>query len=127
MPGKAFGLHGGCPSGAHPWFERRSFIGAWLPYACLRTARPESYFHHRGGSLMVTIGIDAHKSSLAVALVDELGRELVTREFGNQPHAHRALYAWVVKAAPGERRFGVEGTGWVGRGIACFLLEQGEQ
>jgi transposase len=33
----------------------------------------------------------------------------------------------VIKAAPGERRFGVEGTGWVGRGIACFLLEQGEQ
>jgi hypothetical protein len=30
---------------------------------------------------MVTIGIDAHKSSLAVALIDELGRELAAREF----------------------------------------------
>jgi transposase len=75
---------------------------------------------------VVTIGIDAHKSSLAVSLVDELGRELAAREFANEPRAHRALHAWVVRLASGERRFGVEGTGWVGRGIACFLLEQGE-
>jgi transposase len=75
---------------------------------------------------MVTIGIDAHKSSLAVCLIDELGRELASRVFGNQPRAYRALHRWVVKMAPGERRFGVESTGWIGRGIACFLLEQGE-
>jgi transposase len=75
---------------------------------------------------MVTIGIDAHKSSLAVCLVDELGRELAAREFGNHPRAHAALHAWVAERAPGERRFGIESTGWVGRGIACFLLEQGE-
>ena len=67
---------------------------------------------------MVTIGIDAHKQSLAVCLVDELGRELAAREFANEPRAHRALHAWVMKAAPGERRFGIESTGWVGRGIA---------
>jgi transposase len=75
---------------------------------------------------VVTIGIDAHKSSLAVSLVDELGRELAQREFGNEPRAHRALCAWVDKLAPGKRRFGVESTGWVGRGIACLLLERGE-
>jgi transposase len=75
---------------------------------------------------MVTIGIDAHKSSLAACLVDELGRELASREFGNHPRAHAALHGWVAREAPGERRFGVESTGWVGRGIACFLLEQGE-
>ena len=76
---------------------------------------------------MVTIGIDAHKSSLAVSLVDELGRELAAREFANEPRAHRALHAWALKLAPGERRFGIEGTGWVGRGIACLLLECGER
>jgi transposase len=76
---------------------------------------------------VVTIGIDAHKSSLAVALVDELGRELAAREFANEPKAHRALHAWATKRAPGERRFGVESSGWVGRGIACFLLERGEE
>jgi len=75
---------------------------------------------------VVTIGIDAHKRSLAVCLVDELGRELATREFANEPRAHRALHAWVLRQAPGERRFGVESTGWVGRGIACFLLARGE-
>ncbi|HZT90623.1 MAG TPA: transposase [Gaiellaceae bacterium] len=76
---------------------------------------------------MVTIGIDAHKHTLAVSLVDELGRELAAREFANEPRAHRALHAWVVKQAPGERRFGVESTGWVGRGIACYLLGQGDE
>lgn len=75
---------------------------------------------------MVTIGIDAHKRSLAVCLVDELGRELAAREFANEPRAHRALYAWVLRQVAGERRFGVESTGWVGRGIACFLLARGE-
>jgi transposase len=75
---------------------------------------------------MVTIGIDAHKSSLAVCLVDELGRELASRVFGNEPRAYRALYAWVLKLAPNERRFGVESSGWIGRGVACFLLRQGE-
>ena len=75
---------------------------------------------------MVTIGIDAHKRSLAVCLVDELGRELAARQFANEPRSHRALHAWVLKEAPEERRFGVESTGWVGRGIACFLLAQGE-
>lgn len=76
--------------------------------------------------MVVTIGIDAHKRSLAVCLVDELGRELAAREFANEPRSHRALHAWVLKVAPGERRFGVESTGWVGRGIACLLLARGE-
>jgi transposase len=76
---------------------------------------------------VVTIGIDAHKRSLAVCLVDELGRELTQREFANESGAHRALLAWAGKLAPGERRFGIEGSGWVGRGVACFLLARGEQ
>lgn len=77
--------------------------------------------------MVVTIGVDAHKSSLAVALVDELGRELAHGQFGNDARGHRALYRWVTRLTPGERRFGVESTGWVGRGIACFLLERGEE
>lgn len=75
---------------------------------------------------MVTIGIDAHKRSLAVCLVDELGRELGQRQFANEPRAHRALLSWVAGLAPGERRVGIEGSGWIGRGIACFLLSEGE-
>ena len=67
---------------------------------------------------MVTIGIDAHKRSLAVALIDELGRELAHEQFGNDADAHEALYAWVLRMAPGERRFGIESTGWLARAIA---------
>jgi transposase len=75
---------------------------------------------------VVTIGIDAHKRTLAVCLVDELGRELAGREFANEPRGHRALLAWTGKLAQGERRFGIEGSGSLGRGLACFLLAQGE-
>ena len=32
----------------------------------------------------------------------------------------------MLRRAPGERRFGVASTGWIGRGIACFLLGKGE-
>lgn len=76
---------------------------------------------------MVTVGIDAHKRSLAVALIDELGRELAHEQFGNDPEGHEALQAWVVRLAPGERRFGIESTGWLARGIAQLLLARGER
>ena len=76
---------------------------------------------------MVTFGIDAHKASLAVGLIDELGRELAHERFGNDPESHERLYAWAVRIAPGERRFGIEGSGWLAHRIACLLLERGEQ
>lgn len=34
---------------------------------------------------MVFVGIDTHKSSLAVCIVDELGRQLAVDEFANEP------------------------------------------
>ncbi len=77
--------------------------------------------------VVVTIGIDAHKSSLAVSVIDELGRELAHEEFGNDADGHDALHAWVVRLAPGERRFGIESTGWLARGVACVLLGRGER
>src|SRR5438876_1425070 len=92
----------------------------------MRTARPHRTPHLEREVDVVTIGIDAHKRSLAVCVVDELGRELAAREFANEPRAHRALHAWVLKQAPAERRFGIESTGWIGRGIACLLLAKGE-
>jgi len=76
---------------------------------------------------VVTIGIDSHKSSLAVALVDDVGRELASEQFGNDAGAHEALHAWVRARVPGECCFGIESTGWIGRGVACYLLERGER
>lgn len=75
---------------------------------------------------MVWIGIDAHKSSLAVSAVDELGRELARGEFANEPEGHERLYRWAEQLAAEERRFGLEGSGWLAHGLARFLVERGE-
>ena len=50
---------------------------------------------------MVFIGIDTHKSSLAVCIVDELGRQLAVESFANDPRGHRRLHAWVSRAGAG--------------------------
>jgi len=50
---------------------------------------------------MVFIGIDTHKSSLAVCIVDELGRQLAVESFANDPDGHRRLHAWVSEEGPG--------------------------
>jgi transposase len=75
---------------------------------------------------MLFIGIDTHKSSLAVCIVDELGRQLAVEAFANDPRGHRRLQAWVSREAPGERRFGIESSSWLGHGLSVFLLSQGE-
>jgi transposase len=75
---------------------------------------------------MVFVGVDTHKSSLAVCLVDELGRQLAVEEFRNERGGHRPLHGWVKRQAPGERRFGIESSGWLGHGLALYLLERGE-
>jgi transposase len=75
---------------------------------------------------MVFVGIDTHKSSLAACLVDELGRQLAVEEFRNDRAGHRRLHGWVRRRAPGERRFGIESSGWLGHGLALYLLERGE-
>jgi hypothetical protein len=42
----------------------------------------------------VTIGVDSHKSSLAAAALDELGRVLGVTEFPNDARGHDALLRW---------------------------------
>src|SRR4051794_9627257 len=75
---------------------------------------------------MLFVGIDTHKSSLAVCVADELGRQLAVESFRNDPGGHRGLHAWVEQQAPGQRRFGIESSSWLGHGLSLFLLEQGE-
>jgi transposase len=73
----------------------------------------------------VAIGVDSHKSSLAAAGVDELGRSLGAREFANTPAGHQRLLRWT--RAVGEARvIGVEGSGIYGAGLVGFLLLAGE-
>lgn len=73
---------------------------------------------------MAVFGVDSHKRSLALSAVDEVGRELARAEFANTPDGHRRLIAWAL-AQPGRRRFGVEGSGGLGRALAQELLAEG--
>lgn len=43
----------------------------------------------------VAIGVDSHKSSLAVATVNELGRPIGVQEFSNTEQGHEALVSWI--------------------------------
>ncbi|MBA2633559.1 MAG: IS110 family transposase [Chloroflexi bacterium] len=74
---------------------------------------------------MASIGIDTHKASLAVSAVDELGRQLAARTFGNDPRGHAALLSWVQRQ-PAPRRIGIEGAGSFGAALAEVLVTTGE-
>ena len=73
----------------------------------------------------VGVGIDSHKSSLAVAGVDSVGRVIGSKEFSNDERGHVALLAWV-RSKGGPRVIGVECSGTYGAGIARYLLSAGE-
>ena len=73
----------------------------------------------------VAIGVDSHKSSLAAAALDELGRVVGVREFANDERGHDALLGWA-KAEAEVRIIGIEGAGSFGAGLARHLLDVGE-
>ena len=73
----------------------------------------------------VAVGIDSHKSSLAVAVIDDLGRELGVREFANNPKEHETLRRWITSHGS-DRVIGVEGSGNYGAAVTRHLLESGE-
>lgn len=74
---------------------------------------------------MASIGIDTHKASLACSAVDELGRQLAARTFGNDPRGHAALLSWAQRQ-PAPRRVGIEGAGSFGAALAEVLVAAGE-
>src|SRR5919106_229462 len=73
----------------------------------------------------VAIGVDSHKSSLAAAALDQLGRVVGVREFPNDARGHDALLQWS-KAHGHERAIGIEGAGSYGAGLARHLLDADE-
>ncbi|MBC7106329.1 MAG: transposase, partial [Firmicutes bacterium] len=79
---------------------------------------------------MLAVGVDTHKESLkeslAVCAVDELGRLIDEKTFGNDPVGHVACLAWL-EALPGLYRVGVEGSAHLGAAFSRTLGEQGEQ
>jgi transposase len=75
--------------------------------------------------LEVAIGIDSHKSSLAAAAVDELGRLVSECQFENNPQGHAALLKWS-SATARTRRIGIECSATYGAGLAAKLRHAGE-
>ncbi len=73
----------------------------------------------------LAIGIDSHKSTLATAALDELGRVIGTEEFPNDERGHSALVEWV-SGQGAERVIGIEGTGTFGAAAARRLLAAAE-
>jgi transposase len=75
--------------------------------------------------MKVLIGVDPHKTSLAVAVVEETKGELLERaSFSQDRTGLRALERWA-KRLP-ERRWAVENAGGLGRHLAVRLAGSGE-
>jgi transposase len=74
---------------------------------------------------MVTIGVDTHKATLAASVIDDAARELGARTFRNDRQGHQSLLRWA-QAHGSERRFGIEGSGSYGAGLARLVSAAGE-
>jgi transposase len=68
-------------------------------------------------------GIDSHKRTLAVAVVDDAGRQVMVEAFANDPKGHLRLGKWLADA--GVTRVGIEGSGHLGRAAAAWLVDVG--
>lgn len=69
-------------------------------------------------------GIDTHKSTHHVAVLDHLGRRVADREFPTTAHGYQQIVAFLREHGPVEH-VGVEGTGSYGAGIARALAGEG--
>jgi transposase len=74
--------------------------------------------------MKVLIGVDPHKASVAVAVVDEVGEFVESATFAQNRAGLRALQRWA-KRFP-ERRWAVENAGGLGRHLAGRLAAAGE-
>ena len=77
----------------------------------------------RRPAFAAVVGIDAHKSSLCAAAVDELGRTLGVSQFPNSRRGHQELSRWV--AAHGCVQIGIECSGTFGAAAARLLRSEG--
>jgi transposase len=69
-------------------------------------------------------GIDTHKNTHHIAVLDHLGRRVADREFPTNVHGYRQIVAFLREHGPVER-VGIEGTGSYGAGIARALAGEG--
>ena len=69
-------------------------------------------------------GMDTHKDTLAVALIDPSGKRRDAITVANTVAGHDQLVAWLAEHGPVER-LGIEGAGSYGRAVALALLVAG--
>jgi transposase len=70
--------------------------------------------------LGVAVGVDSHKKSFAVAIVDEIGRDVGVRQFPNNPNGHNRILEWL--AGYDVDLVGVEGSANFGAGLTRVLV-----
>ena len=71
------------------------------------------------------VGVDPHKRSVTLEVVDEDGKVAATGRFGTETRDYRAMLAYVRRQWP-DHRWAVEGAQGVGRPLAQRLLADGE-
>lgn len=71
------------------------------------------------------VGVDAHKRSVTVAVVDAVGGQLAAASFANSSSGLSEVMGWLSAAAPAVLRIGVEGSSGHGRHLAERLVAAG--
>ncbi len=74
---------------------------------------------------MITIGVDAHKRVHQALALDPTGAVLGHWRGANTADAWAHVLEWAT-SMPGPRQWGIEGAWNYGRGLAQFLVAQGE-
>jgi transposase len=74
--------------------------------------------------VQITVGVDTHADVHVAAALDQLGRLLATHSVPTTPTGYGALLVWARSLGELER-FGIEGTGSYGAGLARWLHGQG--
>jgi transposase len=71
------------------------------------------------------VGVDAHKRSVTVAVVDGFGGRLAAASFANSSSGVEEVVAWLQACAPAVLRIGLEGSSGHGRHLAERLVAAG--
>ena len=76
--------------------------------------------------VQVTIGVDTHLDTHVAVALNQIGRTLAIESFPADPVGYRRLIAWAERLGRVER-FGIEGTGCYGAGLARTVTRAGHR
>jgi transposase len=81
-----------------------------------------------GDQVDFVIGVDTHKHSHTLGLVDVAGADLVDVTVPTDAFGYRRMFTWADEHTrdPSRRCWAIEGTGSYGAGLTTYLLERGE-